>query len=163
MSITTQGIDARSYLSGWMQGLMGMYTKDMNAIPDEQWTKTFGGCTRPANEITADAFGLLVFCTRCMQGDVPQSYGDEMQAMATVMADKAAAGEQIKKICGDFCAALSSASDETLNAEVMPPWQMPTPLYSLCQMAVSHVWYHDGQLNYIQCLLGDDQVHWMHD
>jgi hypothetical protein len=43
----------------------------------------------------------------------------------------------------------------------VPAWQIPTPLFTLAHIAVSHLWYHDGQLNYIQALLGDEKVHWM--
>ena len=38
---------------------------------------------------------------------------------------------------------------------------MDAPVYMIAQIMVSHIWYHDGQLNYIQSLLGDEKVHWM--
>ena len=63
--------------------------------------------------------------------------------------------------CAAFGEALTGASDEALNTVITPPWKMPAPLFSLANVAVSHIWYHDGQLNYIQMLLGDGAVHWM--
>src|SRR3954466_11965327 len=60
MSTTIQSIDARGYLIGWLKGLTGMYSADINAIPDDKWTATFGGCTRPANELTAEGISLLM-------------------------------------------------------------------------------------------------------
>jgi hypothetical protein len=160
---TTQGIDARGALVGWVQGLTGMYVSDIRAIPEDKWTATFGGCTRPANEITADALGLIMFCTDSMKGNTPAGYMEQMQQLATEMSTKDAAIAKFQEVCGEFATTLEAATDETLNREIMPPWQMPTKLYSLAQMAASHIWYHDGQLNYIQCLLGDDKVHWMGD
>ena len=44
----------------------------------------------------------------------------------------------------------------------MAPWGMESKLYEFAQIAISHIWYHDGQLNYVQCLLGDGDYHWTH-
>ncbi|HVT10781.1 MAG TPA: hypothetical protein VHE55_00825 [Fimbriimonadaceae bacterium] len=156
-----QGIDARGYLIGWAQGVTSMTIADINAIPDDKWTATFGGCTRPANELTADAISLLIWCAGALKGETAGGEGDAMKELTEACANKAVAVAKLKESCDLFCAALGAASDETLNSTVTPPWQMPTPLYSLCQIAVSHIWYHDGQLNYIHCLLGDNKIYWM--
>jgi hypothetical protein len=84
-----------------------------------------------------------------------------MQKMANEIDTKPVAVAKLNEATQGFAAALAEASDETLNSVVTPPWQMPAPLYILAQIAVSHIWYHDGQLNYSQCLLGDDKIHWM--
>ncbi|HRK20693.1 MAG TPA: hypothetical protein PLX06_02735 [Fimbriimonadaceae bacterium] len=164
MSITSSGIDARAYLSGWLNGLQGMYSADIRAIPDDKWDATFGGCTRSACEVTADAISLLDWTTKALQGNPPADYGPgNMDAMKAQCATKDAATAKLASSIADFNAALNAASDDTLNAVVTPPWQMDAPMFMLCQIAVSHIWYHDGQLNYIQCLLGDEKVHWMGD
>lgn len=164
MSSNSSGIDARAYLSGWLNGLQGMYTADINAIPDDKWKATFGGCTRSACEVTADMLSLLDWTTAALKGSPPADYGpDNMDKVMAECATKSATVAKLNASIAAFNDALSSASDETLNAVVTPPWQMDAPLFMLAQIAVSHVWYHDGQLNYIQCLLGDEKVHWMGD
>ena len=162
MSTTTQGIDARAYLSGWLQGLTGMYLADIKAIPDDKWNATFGGCTRPASELTVDALSLIVWVTGALKG-TPEGEYDHSEAMKLACATKESASETLKSTTEAFAAALNAASDEDLNRTIMAPWQMESPLFGLAQVAVSHLWYHDGQLNYIHCLLGDDKVHWMGD
>lgn len=163
MSTTaTQGIDARTYLAGWLQGLVSMYTADVNAIPDEKWTETFGGCSRPANELTADAVAMILWTTKAINGNPDAStYMDDIKAMTTEFANKTVAVAKLSEACNDLGVAIKSASDERLNSSVAAPWGMETPLFTLAHIAVSHIWYHDGQLNYIQCLLGDEKVHWM--
>ncbi|MEZ5162652.1 MAG: hypothetical protein R2688_02665 [Fimbriimonadaceae bacterium] len=52
---------------------------------------------------------------------------------------------------------MAGASDELLNKPITAPFGMEMPVFAIAQIAVSHVWYHDGQLNYIQSLLGDDK------
>lgn len=161
---TTEGIDARGYLIGWLKGVTSMYAADVNAIPDDKWTATFGGCTRPANELTADAISLLLWVTEACNGNVTNdSEGELMKALTTECSTKAVAIAKLTEASDAMAAALATASDETLNSVVMPPWQMESPLFIIAQVAVSHIWYHDGQLNYIHCLLGDGKVHWMGD
>lgn len=163
MSTTVEGIDARGMLIGWLHGVTGMYIADIKAIPDDKWTATHGGCTRPANELTADALTLLTWCTATLTGDTATADGcyGTMKELAAEVSTKEAAIAKFGSTTQAFAAAVAAASDETLNKTITPPWQMAAPLYMICNVAVSHIWYHDGQLNYIQCLLGDGDVHWM--
>lgn len=155
-----QGIDARGYLSGWLNGLTGMFTADINAIPDDKWNVNFGGCTRPASELTADALSLLDWVTKVLEGNKDAEYNEGIKDDC---ATKSGAIAKLHSLSEGFGKALVAASDEALGETIMPPWQMEAPLFMIAQIAVSHIWYHDGQLNYIQCLLGDDKVHWMGD
>ncbi|MBS1722021.1 MAG: hypothetical protein JSS66_03320 [Armatimonadetes bacterium] len=164
MSTTTQGIDARAYLTGWLTGLTGMYQADIRAIPEDKWNATFGGCTRPASELTADAMSLLLWCTQALKGNASGEHETDLTDKAKAdCATKDGAAASLQNAAEAFSQALAGASDETLNQVVTPPWQMDAPLFAIAQIAVSHLWYHDGQLNYIQCLLGDDKIHWMGD
>lgn len=164
MSQVMESIDAKTFLSGWMQGLQGMYAADIRAIPEDKWTATFGGCTRPAHELTADALSLLDWVTEAMKGNVQPTYGPEnMDRMKAKCDTRDNAVAALQASTQAFTDALNSASNESLLKPIMAPWGMESPLFSLAQIAVSHIWYHDGQLNYIQCLLGDDKVHWMGD
>jgi hypothetical protein len=137
-----------------------MMVADMNAIPDDKWTDTFGGCTRPCNALLADTVTNLTWTIATMKGETSNAYS-EMGALAETFADKAAALEALQAASREFAATLVSASDETLNSTVTAPWNMPVPVFILAEISVNHIWYHDGQLNYVQCLLGDEKVHWM--
>ncbi|MBV6457723.1 MAG: hypothetical protein HONBIEJF_00840 [Fimbriimonadaceae bacterium] len=164
MSQVMESIDAKAFLSGWLHGLQGMYAADIRAIPEEKWTATFGGCTRPANELTGDALAMLEWVTDAIRGNVRATYGPEdMEGLTEKCRTREGAITALKASTQAFNDALNAASNETLLKPIMAPWGMESPLYSLAQIAVSHIWYHDGQLNYIQCLLGDDKVHWMGD
>ncbi|HTQ11270.1 MAG TPA: DinB family protein [Fimbriimonadaceae bacterium] len=162
MSTTTEAIDTRAYLNGWLSALTGMITADINAIPDDKWTATFGGCTRPANALVADAVSTLLWTTGALNGNAPSDpEGAAMKQLTADFENKGVAIARIAEAAEEFKTALTGASDETLNSTVPAPWGMPTPVLTIAHIAVSHIWYHDGQLNYIQCLLGDDKIHWM--
>lgn len=158
MITVTNGIDAKAFLSGWLGNLVGMYSADINAVPDDKWTATFGGCTRPCSDLTADALSLMVWFTNEATGK-PQSES-VMEELGGACATKDGATAKMKEVCDEFQAALAQTNDEKLLTPVQTPIGMEMPLYAVAQIAVSHIWYHDGQLNYVHCLLGDDKVHW---
>lgn len=160
MSTTIQGVDARTYLGGWATALAQMTGADIKAIPADKWEATHGGCTRSAQDISQEIVALLEWTTNALKGNVAPDYTAQAKADCSTQERAVTALNQAVE---NFNAALAAASDEALNTEVMPPWQMPAPLFILANIAVSHIWYHDGQLNYIQALLGDEKVHWMGD
>jgi len=69
MSATLQGVDARTYLSRWLDAVVGMYIADINALPDDKWNHNFGGVARPASDLTADALSLLVWTNEALKGN----------------------------------------------------------------------------------------------
>ncbi len=162
MSEISNGIDGRAFLSSWLGNLTNMYLADINAIPDDKWTATFGGCTRPASVLTADALSLIGYTTGVLTGSTEGGSEEEQMAKLTeACATKESACATFSALSAGFSEALAGASDEALLAVITTPFGMTMPLYAVAQIAVSHIWYHDGQLNYIQCLLGDEKVHWM--
>ncbi len=159
MSTTVQGVDARAYLVGWLSAVTSMTVADIKAIPDDKWTDTYGGCSRPANALIGDTITNLMWTTGAVSGENLSVYND-MPALIEKCVDKDFAIRAFEEASAAFGAAVSAASDEALNATVMAPWQMQTPVMILAHIAVAHIWYHDGQFNYIQCMLGDGDVHW---
>src|SRR5579859_866550 len=123
MSSTPQGVDARGYLKGWAMALADMTGKDIRAIPEEKWNSTFGGCTKSACDVTADAVSLLVWTTEALKGNVIETdEPDARKAVTAGCASKDGAVASLNSACQAFAAALGDASDEALNAVVMPPW-----------------------------------------
>jgi hypothetical protein len=70
-------------------------------------------------------------------------------------------GAAVEAVTKELSDAIAGATPEVWGKEIMPPWQMPTSVWGLTNIAVNHFWYHDGQICTYQCLLGDDKVHWM--
>ena len=160
MSEQASGVDARLYLTGWLQAVTGMTIADINAIPDDKWTATIGGCARPANDLLADVVTNLLWTTATVNGEESDAY-NKMGELGVEFADKQVAVAAFAAASAALGDAVSAASDEALNRTAMAPWQMPTPVFTLATISVNHIWYHDGQFNFIQSLLGDEKVHWM--
>jgi hypothetical protein len=160
MSSMTQGINAREELVGWLHGVTAMTCADIMAIPEEKWTSNFGGCTRPTHELVADATAFALWIAETIRGNVQPYDGMLMNSVRDQMTTRDAAVAKVNEAANSLATAITEASDEALLAKIPVPWG-EQKVYSLAQTAVSHFWYHDGQLNYVQCLLGDEQVHWM--
>ena len=162
MSTTIQGVDARGYLVGWLKAVSHMTVNDIKAIPADKWTEPFGGCTRPSNALASDMTGLMLWLTPILKGEEAPQYGPEAaMSLAEKMKDQEAAIAIFNQAVEDFGNVVAGASDEILNSEVPAPWGMPTPVFTLAHIAVNHIWYHDGQFNYVHCLMGDDKIYWM--
>ena len=59
------------------------------------------------------------------------------------------------------CKAIDSLSDEALEGDLTMPWGGIFAAGQAILLPASHMNYHDGQVNYIQLLLGDTKFHWM--
>src|SRR5579862_970936 len=119
MNTTAEGIDARGYLIGWMKAVTGMYSADINHIPAGEWTKSQGGCSRPCNELTADALSLVIWTTESIKGNTPIGHDEgTMKTLAAECADPKAATAKLAECMDNLVSAVAGASDETLNKAV---------------------------------------------
>ena len=58
---------------------------------------------------------------------------------------------------------IMQAWDKFDEGELATTIQLPkgeTSAIDLASLAARHANYHDGQLNYAQCIAGDNEVHW---
>ena len=67
----------------------------------------------------------------------------------------------VMESAGEVCKAIDSLSDEALEGEIQMPWGGMFAASEAILLPASHMNYHDGQINYIQLLLGDTRFHWM--
>jgi len=161
MDATSQGIDARGYLTGWLQGVTSMYLSDIRAIPEDKLSVSPGGAARSVDDISVDALDLLTWTTEALKGNFITEFDQEARkARIASMNSHEAIAEAFNKAAEDMSAALAGASDEALNGVIKTPFGMEMPLFMVATIAVNHIWYHDGQLNYFQALNGDSDIHW---
>ena len=61
----------------------------------------------------------------------------------------------------EVCKAIDSLSDQALEGDLTMPWGGIFAASQAILLPASHMNYHDGQVNYIQLLLGDTKFHWI--
>lgn len=80
---------------------------------------------------------------------------EERKQWDTVEKAEAVLRERTEQLCN----AIRAASDEQLNqsVELMPGWSVS--LAEICWFHQRNLWYHAGQVNFIQTLYGDMDMH----
>lgn len=134
------------------------FVADLGYIPDDKLLASPMGVARHPLSFTAEcaafnravAVGLL---GRTLEIDYAQ-----VQAEAAKIDSRDKAVEDLRTSCETLKNALSRVSDFT--AEVKAPWGQPMSAMTLAGYAISHMQYHLGQVNYIQALYGDGEMHW---
>ena len=124
--------------------------KDTSYIPDEMldWSPMDFG--KSANTILAECAKVNLSIADAIRGAVPRQAELDFQSLKSCVVDSA------KEVCN----AIDSLSDSDLEGDMQMPWGMIFPTTQAILLPVSHMTYHDGQINYIQLLLGDTKFHW---
>ena len=86
---------------------------------------------------------------------------EERDAFAASINTKEAAKAGLDASIGALTAAIQSVDGDGWLTKVMAPWGMEVTKAHMCSWAALHIMYHDGQLNFVQVLNGDTEVHWM--
>ncbi|MGC4044615.1 MAG: hypothetical protein QM758_12540 [Armatimonas sp.] len=139
-------------------------TKDLKAIPADKQGTTFDGCSRSALSIVSECGGNCAIITKILQG----ASGHEMtrEEMGALMHPFEVETEEnvlayLEEKSGELLRFISECDEDTLG-DICPefPWGQLTR-FDVAMVPAGHMMYHDGQLNFIQTLIGDGDVHWM--
>lgn len=134
------------------------YLDDLNAMDEETLAWSPGGVARCAYDFTYEiVFVNKRIATRLEGGDPGPAVDDGWMTAPAEFRDKAVAIAEYTDAIDRIIAAWDSTDD--IDREIQLAKSTTSP-YKLANMACHHVAYHDGQLNYIQALRGDDKVNW---
>lgn len=161
MSETSTMINAPVELAGWVRNLADMYCKDLRALTPEGYSVSAGGVARTAQNFTAEVAGFNFMITSIINGEAPSMPNDEEREAFVASLDTIEKGcEAITNSANAFASALES-SDRNFAEMITVPWGAQMSLYAFANIAANHIMYHDAQLNFIQSLHGDAEMHWM--
>ena len=151
--------DKEAALKG-LQGAFHMFRADLEALPDDAFDKRFGDKVRTVADIVYevnlvnDHIGLTL--RREPLFDWPEggwiTAPEDRRAKIVVLASLDESSERILKM-------VEAMSPEALAAKVTTE-HGETDGFERCRFMALHLWYHSGQLNFVQTLLGDDGWHW---
>lgn len=127
--------------------------KDASFVPSESldWKPMEHG--KSVNEILSECAKGNMALAAAVRGEDPK----DMDTSVDFDALKGCVMASAKEVCD----AIDSLSDEDLGKEAQMPWGQIFPMAAAIMLPTSHMNYHDGQINYIQLLLGDLKFHWM--
>lgn len=137
------------------------YVKDLESLTTEQLAASLGGSARRGADFTYEVAVVNHRVAARLRGEDPGPWPFESWAVAPEDgATQEALIESVKASTADAADALRSVDDEDLFAPLMLG-ESETTKFRLAAMVLVHLSYHDGQLNYIQSLNGDGEIHWV--
>lgn len=137
-----------------------IFFQDLEALPADAFTKRFGPVTRTVADIVYEVNLVNDRAATEMREEEPTPWpeGEWITAPDTLNSKEAviAAFETSRQKCLETA---GSYSAEQLD-ESITTGDGVTNRAERCRFMTLHLWYHSGQLNFIQTLLGDTGWHW---
>jgi uncharacterized damage-inducible protein DinB len=139
-----------------------MMSNDLKAIPQEQLCVSPGGCARDALNLVAECAMVNGFVSRFLQtGSFERPPAEDRQAHLASFDTAEKALSYLEQETNHLVAAIEAVDENTLGDVIeTTPLGRPMTRFAIAQLPAVHMMYHDGQLNYIQTLHGDDKMHW---
>ncbi len=142
-----------------LKSAFSIYEKDLQALPEDAFAKRFGGKARTVADITHEICLVNDHIGMTMRGeelfDWPEGWITAPPELQTKEACIAAFQASSAKILDT----VEGWSEEDLLVKVQTE-RGETDRAERCRFMALHLWYHSGQVNFIQTLLGDDDWHW---
>jgi uncharacterized damage-inducible protein DinB len=137
-----------------------VFLQDLEALPEEAFLQRYGPKTRTVADIIYEVNMVNDHIGMVIRGEEPFAWpeGDWIYAPADFNT------KEVVIAAFDASSAKLLATAEAMSAEeiesTVTTESGPATKFARFQFTVLHMWYHSGQLNFIQTMLGDDGWHW---
>jgi hypothetical protein len=135
------------------------FLQDLENLPEGAFEKSLGGKARTVADIAYEVRLTNERLCRDLSGqpstDSPSARTiapDDLRTKEAAITSFRASSEQVLRL-------IERLSPEELE-EVVPGVLGEASRADHCRAMTVHLWYHSGQLNFIQTLLGDSEIHW---
>jgi hypothetical protein len=152
-------IDLALTTSGALNAACRVFLNDLESLPDDAFDKCFGGKSRTVADIVHevnlvnDHVGLTIRGEELF--DWPKGWITAPESQRT----KATVIEAFKKSSEMTMSMVAGFTPEDLEKPITNE-HGESNVFHQCRQMTLHLWFHSGQLNFIQTLLGDDTWHW---
>lgn len=153
-------MDIRASALGALQSAFRVFGKDLEALPEEAYSRQFGPKCRTVADIVYEVNLVNDHAGMKIRGEEPFPWPDDGWIKAPDgFADKDTVVSAFETSRNKLVATIEAMSAEELEATITTE-QGESSRFDTCRFVTLHLWYHSGQLNFIQTLLGDDGWHW---
>ena len=153
-------INPRAALRAAIERTHKNLVNDLNATPDAKLNSGSGGVSRPAIEIVVECGSVNGMVTGALTGVAPApSDPEQRKAFVASLQTKESVLTYLEQQTQQLLAAVDGVDENKLGDMVETPLG-PMTLFGLVELSAMHMMYHDGQLNYIQAMHGDSEMHW---
>jgi uncharacterized damage-inducible protein DinB len=142
-------------------GQAELLVKDTGYIPEDKLPWCPLGCAKTAADILREIAESNVRISAAVGGEQQGAAEQEFAKKVEQASGLDELGELVKESARIVCRVLDGLTEADLQKIRPMPWGAPYLLGEAIFLPASHMTYHDGQINYIQTLLGDSRFHWL--
>lgn len=153
--------ELKEFISEKIAQASGFYVNDIEALDHETLDKSPGGKARSGYDFTHEVIVVNNRIATQLRGEDPGAwpFEDGWAVCPDSDRNKEAAISQIKSSTQAILDALKNVPSEKFN-EKFKIGERETTFSSMANLAGVHMMYHAAQLNYLQAMQGDEEVHW---
>lgn len=135
------------------------FLQDLQALPEDAFAKSFGPKTRTVADIVYEVCLINDQLWKAIRGEGKPEWPDGWVYAPEGFRTKEVVVSGFEASSNRIIETVAAMDDAAMDAPVETD-SGPTTTADRCRFMTLHVWYHSGQLNYIQTLIGDDAWHW---
>ena len=153
-------MDSKTIATNALKSICKHFLKDLEELPEDAFTKSFGGKTRTVADIVYEV-NLVndhVGLTLRKEELFAWPEGAWITAPEHIRTKKEVI-DSFKKSSEKIMATAENMSAKDMEGTITTEDGETTP-FERFRFVTLHMWYHGGQLNFIQTMLGDDAWHW---
>lgn len=152
-------MDVKPIAVGMLKASFRLMSKDLEVMPEEAFTKNFGGTSRSVADIVYETILVNDDITRSMIGEEMMDWPEGWITAPEGFDSKATVMGALKESCDRIVMTVDAMSEDDM-AGVVVTEHGETNRFERCRFMALHTWYHSGQLNFMQTLMGDSEFHW---
>lgn len=153
--------DLKEHLNEVTARARRLITNDLLAIPESIRATGHGGCSRTALHVVAECALVNGFIAGyLLSGKMERRPPEERDALLATFDTTEKTVAFLDSETEKLLAAFAQVDPETLFEVVDSPLGRPMSRFAIAELPATHMMYHDGQLNYMQTLHGDSEMHW---
>lgn len=153
-------IDVVSLAVKGYRGIAKLMLKDLEALPEGAFTNPFGPKTRTVADIVYEVNLVNDHIGMVIRGEKPFDWPEGGWIKAPEDLDSKQAVVEAFRVSSDRFGETAESFSGAALCEPFDTGEAVTTRLERIRFATVHMWYHSGQLNYIQTLIGDDVWHW---
>lgn len=153
--------DFKNHIATRIRDAAKCYVGDMEALTQDQLNTSPGGSARSPFDFTYEVIFVNRRLARRIRGETPDPVNFEGWIVAPdEYKNKEYAISEFKSSVDDVLNAWNGLDEADFEKPIPLPQGEPTNPAKLGSLCATHIAYHDAQLNYLQAMLGDGEMHW---
>ncbi len=151
--------DIQAFFSKEIDSAKSLYTSDLEAMSEEQLASSPGGVARTPFDVTYEVVYVNRRIVKRLKGEDPGAFPEGWLKAPDDFKTKAAAVRELQQSMDEVKAEWERLPSSDLEKPIATQGSDTNPL-SMVHLCVIHAMYHDAQLNYLQAIMGDAEMHW---